>query len=70
LACDFNEMVGINMALYWYEVKFYIHGLGRMSWNEFNMEYEWGFGYKGWNESYVHDKYYFIDWVCLVCVSA
>jgi len=28
------------MAWYWYEVKFYIHGLGRMSWNGFNMEYE------------------------------
>jgi len=33
-----------------------IHGLGRMSWNGFNMEYESGFGYKGWHESYVHDK--------------
>jgi len=30
--------------------------LGRMSWNGFNMEYECGFGYKGWHESYVHDK--------------
>jgi len=49
-------MVGINMAWYWYEVQFYIHGLGRMSWNGFNMEYECGFGYKGWLESYVHDK--------------
>jgi len=27
-----------------------------MSWNRFNMEYECGFGYKGWHESYVHDK--------------
>ena len=39
MACDFNEMVGIKMAWYWYEVKFYIHGLGRMSWNGFNMEH-------------------------------
>ena len=53
-----------------YEVKFYIPELGRMWWYEINMEYEWGFGYKGWHESYVHDKNYFIDWVCLVCVSA
>jgi len=40
LACDFNEMVGIKMAWYWYEVKFYIHGLGRMRWYGFNMEYK------------------------------
>ena len=70
MACDFNEMVGIKMAWYWYEVKFYIHGLGMISWNGFNIKYEWGFGYKGWHESYVHDKSFFIDWVWLVCVSA
>jgi len=58
------------MAWYWYEVKFYIHGLGMMSWNGFNIEYEWGFGYKGWHESYVNDKSFLIDWVWLVCVSA
>jgi len=26
LTCDFNEMVGIKMTWYWYEVKNYIHG--------------------------------------------
>jgi len=28
LACDLNEMVSIKVAWYWYEMKFYIHGLG------------------------------------------
>ena len=55
-------MVGIKMAWYRYEVQFYIHGLGRMSWNGFNMENECGFGYKGWHESYLHDKLIEYDW--------
>jgi len=42
LACDLNEMVGIKVTWYWYERKFYIHGLGRMSWYGFHMWYEWG----------------------------
>jgi len=37
LACDLNEMVGIKVAWYWYEMKFYIHGLGRMSWDGLHM---------------------------------
>jgi len=37
LAWVLNEMVGIKVAWYWYEMKFYILGLGRMSWYEFNM---------------------------------
>jgi len=40
LACDLNGMIGIKVAWYWYEIHFYIHGFRRMSWNEFNMEYE------------------------------
>jgi len=43
-----------GMVLVWSTIPY--HGLGRMSWNGFNMEYECGFGYKGWHESYVHDK--------------
>jgi len=35
LACDLNEMVGIEVAWCWHERKFYICGLGRMSWYEF-----------------------------------
>jgi len=42
LACDLNEMVGIKVAWYWYERKFYILGLGRMSWYGFRMRHEWG----------------------------
>jgi len=42
LACNEREMVSIKVSWYWYESKFYIHGLGRMSWYGFNMEYEWG----------------------------
>jgi len=40
LACNEREMVSIKVSWYWYESKFYIHGLGRMSWYGFNMEYE------------------------------
>jgi len=42
LACDLNEMVGIKVAWYWYEMKFYIHRLGRMNWYGFHLWYEWG----------------------------
>jgi len=31
----------IKVAWCWYKIQFYIHGLGRMSWYGFNMEYEW-----------------------------
>jgi len=42
LACDLDEMVGMKVAWYWYEMKFYIHGLGWMSRYEFHMWHEWG----------------------------
>jgi len=32
----------IKVAWCWYEIHVYIHGLGMMSWNGFNMEYESG----------------------------
>jgi len=32
----------IKVAWHWHEWKFYIRGLGRMSWHEFHVWYEWG----------------------------
>jgi len=32
----------IKVAWYWYEMKFYIHGLERMSWYGLHMWWEWG----------------------------
>jgi len=35
LTCDLNEKVDIKVTWYWYEMKFYIHGLRMMSWYGF-----------------------------------
>jgi len=50
LACDLNEMVGIEVAWYWYEIQSYIHGLRRMSWYGFNIWMWMRIGWKGWHE--------------------
>jgi len=40
----------IKVAWYWYEMKFYIHGLGRMSWYWFYILIWMSMVYKGWSE--------------------
>jgi len=40
LACKVNEMGDIKWQWYWYEMRPYIHEIGRMRWHGFNMEYE------------------------------
>jgi len=69
LTCDLNEKVDIKVTWYWYEMKFYIHGLRMMSWYGFTWNMK-KVDYKGlaWDiYIYMHDKSFLIDWVWLVC---
>jgi len=67
LACDLNGMVGYqsgmvsvwNTLLYSWIRKDKLEWIQRGIWMKID--------YRGWHEIYIHDKYYLVGWIWLVC---